>query len=143
MASEKGHRARANEALDVLKSYFQTRNDVMMAFLFGSAARGMATRRSDVDVAIYLVNKYSIEDINHIAVELENLLGKDVDLIVLNQANASIAWAALRGIPILIRDRAFYLRYMLDVSREAEDFREWILDLWRLRHARRHSNPAG
>lgn len=100
----------------------------------------MATRRSDVDVAIYLVNKYSIEDINHIAVELENLLGKDVDLIVLNQANASIAWAALRGIPILIRDRAFYLRYMLDVSREAEDFREWVLDLWRLRHARRQSS---
>lgn len=80
---------------------------------FGSHARGKATRRSDVDVAVYFADAHDLTSVNGIAAELEALLRKDVDLIVLNEANASVAWAALRGIPLVVRDRAFYLQYML------------------------------
>ncbi|HHV56759.1 MAG TPA: nucleotidyltransferase domain-containing protein [Firmicutes bacterium] len=121
----------------VLRDYFRTRQDVALAFLFGSVAKGKATKRSDVDVAVYFSTPYDVQKLRKLSGELENLLHKDVDLIVLNDANPSLAWSALRGIPLRIADRGFYLEYMLDVSREAEDFREFIFDLWRLRQERR------
>lgn len=125
--------------LGTLKRYFASRDDVVVAFLFGSHARGKATRRSDVDVAAYFAGAYDLTRVNGVAGELEALLHKDVDLIVLNEANASVAWAALRGVPLVVRDRIFYLRYMLDVSREAEDFSELLHDMWRLRRAHRRT----
>ncbi len=125
--------------LDTLKRYFASRDDVAVAFLFGSHAKGKATRRSDVDVAAYFAGAHDLTRVNGVTGELEALLHKDVDLIVLNEANASLAWAALRGIPLVVRDQAFYLQYMLDVSREAEDFSELLYDMWRLRRARRRT----
>ncbi|MGQ9780015.1 MAG: type VII toxin-antitoxin system MntA family adenylyltransferase antitoxin [Bacillota bacterium] len=132
---EKSHNLKVLSAK--LGEYLASRNDVVLAFLFGSYPKGKATGRSDVDVAVYFSRAYNLATVNELTSALETLLQKNVDLIVLNEANPSVAWAALRGIPLLIRDRAFYLQYMLDVSREAEDFGEFIDDLWRLRRERR------
>jgi len=43
--------------IDLLKRYFERRGDVALAFLFGSSARGLDRRDSDVDIAIYLTEK--------------------------------------------------------------------------------------
>jgi len=56
---------------------------------------------------------------------------------VLNIANATIAWEALRGKKIVVNDENFYLNYMLNVSMEAEDFREVIFDMYKRRQERR------
>ncbi len=37
----------------LLERYFERRNDVAMAFLFGSRATGQHTPESDIDVAVY------------------------------------------------------------------------------------------
>ncbi|MCL6613526.1 MAG: nucleotidyltransferase domain-containing protein [Firmicutes bacterium] len=132
---ENNHNAKALPAK--LKEYFASRNDIAFAFLFGSYAKGKATGRSDVDIAVFFSQLYDLATLNRITGDLETLLQKNVDLIVLNEANASVAWAALRGVPLVIRDRAFYLQYMLDISREAEDFSELLYDLWRLRREHR------
>ena len=84
-----------------LERYFALRDDVTLAFLFGSVARGKATGRSDVDVAVYFAGGYNLTTVGGITGDLETLLRRDVDLIVLNEANASVAWAALRGTPLL------------------------------------------
>ncbi|MEM3112753.1 MAG: nucleotidyltransferase domain-containing protein, partial [Candidatus Anstonellales archaeon] len=39
--------------IETLKDYFETRKDIAFAFLFGSQARGTATKISDVDIAVY------------------------------------------------------------------------------------------
>jgi predicted nucleotidyltransferase len=36
-----------------LRPYFEARNDIVMAFVFGSQATGAATCESDVDIAVY------------------------------------------------------------------------------------------
>ena len=43
--------------MDALKRYFENRKDVAFAFLFGSHARGTATKLSDVDIAVYFYPK--------------------------------------------------------------------------------------
>ncbi len=114
----------------ILTPYFAGRRDVRMAFLFGSMQRGSASTESDVDVAVYL-EEGGAEAI--LWTDVERLLGREVDLIVLNRAPATVAWSALRGTPLLIRDRRFFLDYLLEISEEAESLADFNLDFWKQR----------
>ncbi len=58
---------------------------------------------------------------------------KDVDLIILNTAPPLIAQAALKGKPIVIKEQALYLNYLLQTTGEAEDFSLFLQDLWQWR----------
>lgn len=125
-----------------LKNYFGKKENILLAFLFGSHSKNRITQKSDVDIAIWLKNKHSFSYVNKIWNEIEYLIKAEIDLIVLNDAPPTLSWSALRGIPIVIRDYAFYLEYMLQISREAEDFQEFILDLWKWREKIKKSNRA-
>lgn len=133
------------EMTKILKDYFEKREDVLMAFLFGSYARALSHRESDVDIAVYFSPKsdhleweefdieYDTED--EIWLDVERLLKRNVDLVVLNRARSSIANSAINGIPIIIKDRGLYLDFMLRVTTEAEDFRETVEDYWQIKQA--------
>ncbi|MBI5528355.1 MAG: nucleotidyltransferase domain-containing protein [Deltaproteobacteria bacterium] len=121
----------------ILKTYFEERRDVAFAFLYGSHARGKATRRSDVDVAVYFVPRvrhpvefeseegYPAED--EIWGDLEKLLDREVELLVLNRAPADISASALRGVPVAIHDWGLYLDYMETVMDAAAEYEETIV----------------
>lgn len=131
----------------LLKPYFEKRDDILMAFLFGSWATGKYCRESDVDIAVYFKPvsggleweefdaRYEGE--NEIWREIENLLGKEVDLLVLNRAASSIADTAISGAPVIIKDRGLYLDFMLRVTSEAIDFRGFVAEYWRLKEEMR------
>jgi len=116
-----------------LRQYFASQEEVLLAFLFGSWHKNRTLSESDVDVAIWLRDPYGQEEMNRIWRDLENLLQVPVDLLLLNRASPTIAWTALRGSTVMIRDRRFYLKYMLETSREAEDFQDFLFDLWQWR----------
>ena len=117
-----------------LKLYFKDRKEVAFAFLFGSHAQGTSTKLSDVDVAVYFYPKkrYPIEYEEEVFYPseddiwdgLEHILGREVELLVLNRTNASIASSAIKGIPIVINDWGLFIDFMQIVTQEAEDFRE-------------------
>lgn len=119
--------------VEKLKEYFSSRKDICFVFLFGSHILGKTFQESDVDIAIYLKEGYSFESIKRIWGELEEILEKDVDLLVLNTAPPLIAYTAIRGKAMVINDFRAYLDYMLKISQEAEDFREFFVDMWSLR----------
>lgn len=122
-----------------LRNYFSGQPMVEMAFLFGSEASDRVHSGSDVDVAVYLEKGYEYQDVLRLWGELEDLTGRDIDLVVLDHAAPGVAWTAIRGIPLVIRDYRLYLNYMLDVSREAEDFQGFVRELWEMRRRRRRS----
>lgn len=124
------------EYLETLKDFFKDKDYILMAFLFGSAAKGKQTKESDIDIAVYLKN-YDESMVYSLWNQLEDLLKRDVDLIILNNANATIAWEAIRGQKIVIKDEQLYINYMLDVSMEAEDFRNVVYDIYKVRQERR------
>lgn len=121
-----------------LKQYFSQRAEVSFAFLFGSQASRQNTHLSDVDIAVYFYPKHPrpiefeepiyYNQENEIWVELERLLKKEVDLIVLNRAPATISASAIRGTPLVIKDWGLYLDFMETVTSEAIDFREMLID---------------
>ena len=123
--------------LERLKNYFEGRDDIAFAFLFGSAKRGRVRREGDVDIAVYFKPEKEVEweafnkiyeGENRIALDLERLLKKEVDLVVLNRARAVIADEIIRkGKPLIIRDRGFFLDFLCIVSDEAEYVRNWLI----------------
>lgn len=123
--------------IDVLKKFFNKRNDIAFAFLYGSQAKKKGTKLSDVDIAVYFYpkNRHPIEfeeeiyyeNEDKIWLELEQLLRKEVELLVLNRAPATIAASALRGIPLVIHDWGLYLDFMEVATEEAEDFMNLVI----------------
>lgn len=123
--------------IDALKNYFHKRNDIAFAFLYGSQAKGKGTKLSDVDIAVYFYPKnrhpiefeeeiyYESED--KIWLDLEQLLKKEVELLVLNRVPATIAASAIRGIPLVINDWGLYLDFMEVVTEVAEDFMNFVI----------------
>ena len=133
-----------DQILGVLKNYFDRREDVAFAFLFGSSTRGKIRREGDIDVAVYFWPEKGVEwenvrkryaGENRIALDLERLFKKEVDLIVLNRAKAILADEAIRnGKPIVVKDRGLFLDFLCLISDEAEQMREWIETSYRERH---------
>jgi hypothetical protein len=74
--------------------------------------------------------------------EIEKIVDKEVDFLVLNRAPATVADAALRGIPVVIKDRKNYIDFLLRVTSEAIDFRQWVDGYWKLRERRKHETPV-
>jgi predicted nucleotidyltransferase len=124
--------------IKTLKKYFENRKDIAFAFLFGSQAKGRATKLSDVDIAVYFYPEkrrpveyeeevfYQGED--EVWADIERLLKKDVELLVLNRVSSSVAASAIRGMPLAINDWGLYLDFMEVVTREAEDFMDFIIN---------------
>lgn len=121
------------EKREKLRHYLSQKEGVELAFLFGSAARGRMLSESDVDIAIWLEDPQNQEEIYRLWGEMEHLLRREVDLVLLNWVSPTIAWAALRGHPLLIRNHRLYLDLLLEVSQEAEDFQDFVIDLWQWR----------
>lgn len=124
--------------IEALKHFFGTRKDIAFAFLFGSQARGTATRLSDVDIAVYFYpgKRHPIEyeeaifypPEDEIWSDLERILKREIEMLVLNRVSASVAASAIRGTPLAINDWGLYLDFMELVTREAEDFRDMFFE---------------
>lgn len=133
------------EKIEKLKKYFEKREDVLMAFLFGSQAKGKGhiMYDSDWDIAVYFRpqkeeveweeydREYPAE--NEIWGECTDIVKTDrVDLVVLNRAPITTAHAAIQGLPLVIKDRRIYLEFMLIISREAEDYYAFANDYFQI-----------
>lgn len=59
-------------------------NGVVKAGIFGSYARGEATKSSDIDILIEFKGRKSLLDLAGLELELEEKLGKKVDVVTYN-----------------------------------------------------------
>lgn len=119
-----------------------------MAFLFGSWANSRECIDSDIDIAIYFKPEengvewecldFRSDAEDSIWRDLERIIEKEIDLVVLNRASPTIADAALRGIQILIKDNGLYLDFLLRITSEAIDFRQWMEDYWKHKEEMRY-----
>ena len=112
-------------------------SDVLAVYLYGSRARGTASRESDVDLGV-LLKAEPAPTLRNAARDLEataeRALGLPVEVVVVNSAPADLVHRILRdGVILLDRDRAARLRF--EVRSRNEYF-----DLEPLR--RRYRRPA-
>lgn len=112
-------------------------NGVVLAYLFGSQARGRAGRHSDVDVAVLLDRQVPPEEWSRVQVRLTNALmdlfhRNDVDVVILNRACPLLAQQVLRyGRCLYAESAAVRVRFAVETLHRYEDTRN-------LRRIRRH-----
>ncbi len=86
-----------------LKGFFQKRSEVLLAFLFGSEAAGRAREDSDVDIAILVAADFDASMLLDLRSELCSMLGRDVDISVLNDASPILKMQVLQK-GLLLKD---------------------------------------
>lgn len=129
----------SSAVLDRLRAYFaHAADDVVAAYVFGSEGRGEAGPGSDVDVGILLghrppatllAQRYDVAD------ELGGLLGRPVDVVVLDTAPPDLVHRVLRdGVLVLDRDRPARLRFEVAARNAYFDLKPF-LDRYRRRAA--------
>lgn len=115
---------------EIITNYLKVEKKVIMGFLYGSYANDTALYDSDLDMAIYFDASTTQNEIDRLWDEIQRLTGKDVEILSLNNANESVAWQAICGIPLVIKDWDCYLDYMLRVSLLAMDFQKDLEEMW-------------
>ena len=107
--------------------------DVASVYLFGSVAEGRAHRESDVDLGVLLGwTSYGsaaqrFDAGIRLAGALESLLGRTVDLVVLNDAPPLLGrHVVTRGRCVLCRDSRADHTYVRDVQLRAADLEPWL-----------------
>jgi predicted nucleotidyltransferase len=99
---------------EVLVRRLEREPGLIAAYLFGSQARGDARPSSDVDVAIWLEVEPSSFDAYpfELAADLEQALGKHVDLVVLNTAPSDLVHRVLTdGVLLVEKSRSRRVRF--------------------------------
>lgn len=75
---------------DILKGFFAREEEVSAGYLFGSFAKGTDSRSSDVDIAVLLTDAAGPDTDTDLAgryvAGLSELLGREVDVVILNDA---------------------------------------------------------
>lgn len=95
---------------EILKRYFEGKNEVITAYLYGSVAAGKDISNSDVDIALltepYKDHVESFKAKVRCQTEISRLIKKDVDLVFLQEAGELLSFEILkRGEVIYERDR--------------------------------------
>jgi len=78
------------------------KHNVKKAAIFGSVARGEATEESDIDIVIEFEGRKSLLDLVDLKLELQELLGKKVDVITYNSINPLLKEQILNEQKILL-----------------------------------------
>jgi len=72
------------------------RHDVVRAALFGSFVRGEAKKGSDIDILVEFKGEKSLLDLVALKLELEDLLGREVDVLTYNSIHPFIRETILK-----------------------------------------------
>jgi predicted nucleotidyltransferase len=100
-----------SEWMPSLLEYLAAQPDVVAAYIFGSVAQGRARPQSDVDIAVLLAadldEETRFDRRLRLGWEVERLIGRQTDLVVLNDAPPLLQHQVLKhGRLIFERDRA-------------------------------------
>lgn len=109
--------------MDTLAAAFAGDRRVVLATVFGSARDGVLRRGSDVDIAVLLSPPMSPLEFYDFYVELTAKLSAvpELDLVDLNHAGSVLAFEALCGRRLFVRDADAAAAFSSCVARQYED----------------------
>jgi predicted nucleotidyltransferase len=109
--------------LDALARTLAADSRIVLATLFGSAKDGTVRPGSDVDIAVLLSPALTPLDFYRFYVDLASRLDTiaELDLVDLNRANSVLAFEALCGQRLVVRDPDAVAAFASQTAREYED----------------------
>ncbi len=101
-----------------LRSFLADQTDIRLAIVFGSVASGKADSRSDLDLAVLVDDRLTVERRVELIEGLALMTGRPIDLIDLAEAGQQLLGEILRsGTRLLGSDESFAAvlsRYLID-----------------------------
>jgi len=105
------------EALDAIRTILIGRADVVLAYAFGSVARGEERASSDIDIAVVFDHPPDARDLDRLATALEAAAHRRVDLVLLDTAAPLLAHEVIAtGRLVLCRDEGRRVRFEAGVA---------------------------
>lgn len=128
----------AGSAMDVssiqsaLRIYFAPQEQVAVAYLFGSYARGQASALSDIDIAILL--QHPLDAITRFSMRLRVtedikalLRDQEIDVVVLNDAPLALSYRVIRDSVVLYcRDEQMRIEWTASTVSRYLDFKPFM-----------------
>lgn len=125
------------EMLQRARAFLDRVAAVRVAIVYGSFARNAQRPDSDFDVAVAAESRLSVTAKVRIVTGLSRLLGREVDLIDLNEASGTVLTEALsQGRLLLNRDPELLARILSKAMVQHEDFDKLRDKLMRDKRAR-------
>lgn len=90
-----------------LQRFFRREEAVVMAYLFGSEARGATGRLSDVDIAVLLLKSFdlTLDYRLYLMGKIAEIIGRETDVVILNEAPPLLRYEVIKcGRVIYCRD---------------------------------------
>lgn len=111
--------------IEALTEHLKAHPAIEFAILFGSQAQGKAKSESDLDIAIYLNRALSLEEYLTLNLQLEKTSGREVDLIILNEASPLLKHQVMKNRKVLfIRNFDLYADFREKTIDEYQEFLE-------------------
>lgn len=109
-----------------ITEYVSEKEEILIAWLFGSMVTGTSRPDSDVDIAL-LLRRDSEPDADRflsLKSDLASLLKRDVDIVILNQASPIVRMQVLeKGEKLFERERRAYLEFFVRTMNEYDDLK--------------------
>jgi predicted nucleotidyltransferase len=107
---------------EATRPVWESSPDVVAAWAFGSARDGHLRHGSDADVGVLLARRPTFDEQLDLLGRLQDALRlDDVDLVILNDANAILRFEAVSGKRLFIRDLPAMAEFVSLTAREYED----------------------
>ena len=114
--------------IDDIKNILAQLDEVQFAYLFGSYAKKIQTKSSDIDIAVFLKKEHNNFDTKlHIHHQLEIKLKKEIDLIVLNNVKNFDLLKDIFNDGVVAKESNDDARVMYELAKEHEilDYKEF------------------
>lgn len=113
--------------LSILKKELYEDPNVILAYVFGSFIDRETEKFRDIDIALYLRDRFQSEKFLdyslQLAVELENKIKKyPIDIVILNDAPLSLCFQATQGILLFCKDENLWIEYVTKVWSLYQDY---------------------
>jgi len=114
-----------------MRAYLAEQDDLVVAYLFGSVARGQANHLSDVDIAVLLDAELemeaAVERQLQLMVAMDDMADREVQVTLLNHATPLLAYQVVReGILLYERSRQERIRFEVRVMKIYFDVKPMI-----------------
>ena len=125
------NQGKMNIFLPAIEQYFAALDGVVLAYLFGSHARGGTGPLSDIDIVVLLRANCTCQEAFDLRLEyiggLMRIFGEDdVDVIVLNEAPLALQYRVLRDGRYLCRDRQAMIEHRARTVSYYLDFKPFL-----------------
>lgn len=107
-----------------LGKFFKKNGEIRLMFLFGSIVTKKITKKSDIDIGILFDKYLDIYKLNDMKVELDSLLKREVDIVVLNSASPILKMQVLKtGVLISGKDKKVYNQFYVNTIGQYDDIK--------------------